>query len=131
MKLYAELRLYDTHKLSEQLRRKAPPIFLAKDGYLVYLGHIKSETLSEWLKQMWPFVNHQRDWIKTAIQAGAYGEIYCYVKNLEEEITLSPEALTICTSLGLPLRISKRLPERARKQRHPSDRVHQAIGSGR
>jgi hypothetical protein len=109
MKLYAELRIHDSHLLPDQLRKKTPRFFRLEGTTLVYPGHMSALTPSEWLKQMWPVLNSDRDWIKTALRSGANGEVYCYIKNLEEEIILAPEALALCTSLGVPLRISKRL----------------------
>ena len=109
MKLYVELRIYDSHMLPDQLRKKAPRFFRLDGTTLVYPGQMGALTPSEWLKQMWPVLNSDRDWIKTALRSGANGEVYCYIKNLEEEVTLAPEALALCTSLGIPLRISKRL----------------------
>ena len=108
MKLFAELRIFGFDDLPADLRRKVPPIFRLEGKTLTYRGHVSALTLSEWLKEMWPWVNHQRDWIKTALSAGASGELFCFSKNLEEEIVFEPEALTICTSLGVRLRISKR-----------------------
>ena len=126
MKLFAELRIFGFPGLSPELRRKVPQLFTKEDDVLVYRGHISSLTLSEWLKQMWPFVNHERDWIKTALRNGASGELYCYIKNLEEEVVLEPEALTVCTSLGLKLRISKRME---RKPNQALDPTREARGS--
>ena len=113
MKLYAEFRIYDSQLLPEQLRKKVPLFFRLEGTTLVHPGRMNALTPSELLNDMWPVSNSTRDWIKTALQSGATGEVYCYVKNLEEEITLAPHALALCTHFGVQLKISKKLDKQS------------------